>query len=117
MATVDLTLDQLIEAVRQLAGSQRERLLREIENLPSPDQARAAARRLRGTFRMNPQQRKRMAELLFKGNSGTLAAEESDELDRLVDEFERRTLDMARAVASTHSTTAPSRSVRRPRSD
>jgi hypothetical protein len=39
-----------------------------------------------------------MSELLAKGNNGTLTAEESRELDALVDQFERKTLDMACAL-------------------
>jgi hypothetical protein len=39
-----------------------------------------------------------MSELLAKGNDGTLTAKESRELDALVDQFERKTLDMARQL-------------------
>ena len=60
-----------------------------------PKRRGQAARRLRGTFRMPARQRKRMSALLAKGNDGTLTAEESQELNALVDQFERQTLDMA----------------------
>ena len=117
MATVELTLEQLVEAVRQLPGPQRKRLLQEIEKLPSADQARLMARRLRGTHRMAAEQRKRMSQLLLKGNSGTLTLEESDELDRLVAEFERKTLELAGAVAGAGNLSKPRRSANRTRSN
>ncbi|HVC92345.1 MAG TPA: hypothetical protein VND64_01580 [Pirellulales bacterium] len=100
MATVDLTLSQIIDAVRQLPAAQRERLLKEIVGLPEPDTARRAAQRIRGTYRLPTAQRRRMSELLVKGNAGTLTAVESDELDHLVDEFERKTLEMAESLAA-----------------
>src|SRR6266436_2243421 len=107
MATVDLTLDQILEAVRQLPEAQRKSLVEAIERLPTPEEARDAARRLRGTCRMEKKQSKRMSELLLKGNAGTLTREESEELDCLAEEFEKRTLDLARAIADTGSRSAP----------
>lgn len=95
MATVELTLEQLRDAIIQLPEPQRRQLLEDIKRLPSAEEAREAARRIHGTFRMNARQRKRMAALLAKGNDGTLTAEESCELDALVDQFERKTLEMA----------------------
>jgi len=95
MATVELTLEQLRDAIIQLPEPQRRQLLEELKRLPSAGEAREAARRMRGTFRMPARRRKRMADLLAKGNDGTLTAEESRELDALVDQFERQTLDMA----------------------
>ena len=98
MATVELTLEQLRDAIIQLPEPQRRQLLEDIKRLPAAEEARAAAQRVRGTFRMPARQRKRMSALLAKGNSGTLTAEESRELDALVDQFERKTLDMACAL-------------------
>ena len=98
MATVELTLEQLRDAIVQLPKLQRRKLLEEIERIPTAEGAREAARQIRGTFRMNARQRKRMAELLAKGNEGMLIAEESRELDALVDQFERKTLEMAREL-------------------
>jgi hypothetical protein len=98
MATVELTLEQLRNALIQLPEPQRRQLLEDINRLPSAEEARATAPRVRGTFRMPAGQRKRMSALLAKGNDGTLTAEESRELDVLVDQFERKTLDMARAL-------------------
>lgn len=107
MATVELTLEQLREALLQLPEPQRRQLLEEIQRLPAAEEAREAARHLRGTFRMPPRQRKRMSELLAKGNEGTLTAEESRELDALVAQFERKTLDMARALTRSGESLKP----------
>jgi hypothetical protein len=85
-------------AAFQLPELQRRQLLEEINHLPSAEEARAAAQRVRGTFRIPASQRKRLSELLAKGNDGTLTAEESRELNTLVDQFERKTLDMARQL-------------------
>ena len=95
MATVELTLEQLRDAIIQLPEPQRRQLLEDIQRLPTTEEARAAAQRVRGMFRMPARQRKRLSALLAKGNNGTLTAEESRELDALVDQFERKTLDMA----------------------
>jgi hypothetical protein len=98
MATVELTFEQLRDAIIQLPEPQRRQLLEDIQRLPAPEEARAAAQHGRGTFRMPARQRKRLSALLAKGNNGTLTAEESRELDALVDQFERKTLDMACAL-------------------
>jgi len=98
MATVELTFEQLREAIIQLPKLQRQKLLAEITRTPTVNEAREEARRLRNTFRMTAQQREHMAELLAKGNEDTLTAEESRELDVLVDQFEHKTLAMAREL-------------------
>lgn len=99
MATVELTFEQLRDALLQLPESQRRQLLEAINRLPVAEEARVVAPRIRGTFRMPARQRKRLSALLAKGNDGTLTGEESRELDALVDQFERKTLDMARALS------------------
>ena len=95
MAIVELTLEQLRDAIIQLPKPQRRKLLEDIQRLPATVEARAAVQRVCGMFRMPTRQRQRMSALLAKGNNGTLTAEESRELDALVDQFERKTLDMA----------------------
>jgi hypothetical protein len=99
MAAVELTFDQILEAVRRWPPSQRKSLLKAIEALPTSEKARAAAQRLRGKYRMGIKKRQRMSHLLSKGNAGTLTAGERDELDGLVEEFERKTLAMAQTRA------------------
>jgi hypothetical protein len=101
VATVELTLEQLREAIIQLPETQRQRLLEEIQCTATANEARRLARELQGTFRMNVEQRARMSKLLDKGNEGTLSASESRELNALVDEFEQRTLQMARTLAKS----------------
>lgn len=98
MATVELTLEQLRDALLQLPESQRRQLLEDLQSLPTATEARAAAQHMRRTFRMPAPQRKRMSALLAKGNDGTLTPEESCELDALVAQCEQQTLEMARAL-------------------
>lgn len=99
MATAELTLEQLRDAIVQLPKPQRRKLFAEVERISPAEEVREAARRIRGTFRLNAHQRERMSELLAKGSEGTLTAKESRELDALVDQFEHKTLDMARELA------------------
>ena len=99
MATVELTVEQLREAIIQLPEPQRQQLLDDIQRMPGADAARRAARDVRGTFRMDAKVRARMSELLEKGNEGKLTTAESKELNSLADQFEERTLQMARALA------------------
>jgi hypothetical protein len=99
MATVELSVEQLREALIQLPEPERRKLLEDLAHLPAAAQARALARQAHGAFRMTARQRKRMSELLAKGNAGTLTAEESREIDTLVDQFERKTLAMARHLS------------------
>jgi hypothetical protein len=99
MTAVEQTLEQILQAVRRLPEAQREKLLKEIEALPKPEQARATARRLRARYRLGRKPQQRMSDLLAKGNAGTLSREEKQELGVLVADFEKRTLEFARAIA------------------
>jgi len=99
MATVDLSLEQLLDAIRQLPASERMRLRTAIDRIPPAEEARQRVRNVYGTYRMPSKQRKRMSTLLGKGNAGTLTAGESRELDRLIEGFENRTLAMGEAMA------------------
>ncbi|MBI4603303.1 MAG: hypothetical protein HY721_15220 [Planctomycetes bacterium] len=109
MATVELTLEQLLDAVQQLPPPQRKRLIQQMESLPTPAEARRAARRLRGRYRLSASRRKRLSELLLKGNSGALTSRANKELQRLAMEFEQRTLEMAQAVVRRTGTASPRR--------
>lgn len=95
------TLDQILATIRQLPETQRNRLLKQLNALPKSEQARLTARRLRGKYRVSPHQRQRMSELLSKGNDGKLTASEKDELHDLVADFEKKTLELAQAIAET----------------
>ena len=105
MAIVELTTEQLFEAVRQLPLPQRKKLIQQLEHMPTPAKARRISRSLRGEYRMSTPDRKRLSELLLKGNSGSLSSRESKELERLAVEFEQRTLEMAQATARNVSST------------
>lgn len=100
MAVVDLTYEQILKAARQLPERQRKELVKSLEASTLAEQARTALRRLRGAYRMGPKKRKHMSVLLQKGNAGTLTADEKAELNCLVDEFQDKSLALARAVAA-----------------
>jgi hypothetical protein len=108
MPAVELTLEQLVDAVRQLPAPAREALLDAVAELPTAAQTRATAQRVRRAYRLSRTQRARLAELLHKGNLAELTAPESRELDELVDQFEVNTLRMARDLARQGN--APGRS-------
>ena len=101
MPTIQLTFEQVAEAVRQLPEGDRQRLLSEVSLRPNPERLHAAAGRLRKKYQAKPKQQKRMSELLAKGNAGTLTASENRELDQLVEDYERRTAAMAEELAAT----------------
>jgi hypothetical protein len=109
MATVDLTLDQIVAAVRQLPEGQRRALLLDIENETIPEQALLAARRFRDRFSLGEKKRKRMSTLLARSNAGVISPSERKELDRLVDEFEQKTLELAQAITGTVNSSHPKR--------
>jgi hypothetical protein len=105
MANANAAFDQILETVRQLPESQRRKLMRKIESLPQPVNAKASAQRLRNDFRMDERQRERMTILLSKGREGSLTAEEKAELKRTIAEFEKKTLALAQAIDSDSSST------------
>ena len=93
MATVELTIKQILDAVVQLSPTERKRLQREMTRLES------SAKLARPRKRMPRRETRRMSELLLKANSGLLSAEENAELNALVDNFESLTLENAEAMA------------------
>ena len=101
MAAMKLSFDEILQAARRLPKTQRDRLVEALAGRPTPEKVRAAARSLRGTYRMDPNRRRRMSSLLHKGNQGKLTADEKTELDHLVGEFQTRTLEMAEALVET----------------
>ena len=107
MAGMELTYKQVLAAARQLPGPQRKKLAQTLESPPKSPQARAAFQALREGHRLGPKKRKRLSALLAKGNAGTLTDAESEELNLLVDEFERKTLELARAVSEAHKSLRP----------
>jgi hypothetical protein len=101
MPTIQLTFDQVVEAVRQLPEGDRRRLLSAVGLPPKGERPRAVAGRLRKKYQAKPKQQKRMSEPLVKGSAGTLTAEENRELNLLVEDYERRTVEMANGLAAT----------------
>lgn len=100
MATVELTIEQILTAVRQLSPKELDRLKNEIGSSGGPPMP----------GQLSTPKGKRMSQLLIKGNEGKLTEAESRELDRLVEDFEERTLDMARALK--RSSNGPKKSPR-----
>lgn len=98
MSAAFMSIDQILDAVRHLPEPQREKLVREIASLPKPKRAHAAAQQLRSRFRLDGQQGRRMRDLLARGNTGDLTADEKRELDQLVGMFEKNTLALAEAI-------------------
>jgi hypothetical protein len=107
MPTIQLTYEQVVEAVRQLPAGERRRLLSEVTMRPDPKVLQARTARLRKKYQAKPKQQKRMSELLAKGGAGTLTAAESRELDQLVEDYERRTVAMAEELAAMYGMAAP----------
>ena len=103
MASVELTVEQIVDAARQLADDDRVRLIAALVEKPKGDAARHVLEQLRDQFRMEPKRQQRMSALLAKGNEGKLTPQERAELDELVDEFQQRSLDLAQAVAQSRN--------------
>src|SRR5215469_1467739 len=92
MATVDLTIEQILGAVEQLSPADRKRLQRELRRCDDVKPTTLAKR-------MPRRHTKRMSELLLKANSEALSPAEDAELNALVDEFELLTLAGAQSLA------------------
>lgn len=88
VATVELTIEQILTAVRQLSPKELDRLKKQIGSSGGTPPL----------GQLSTPKGKRMSQLLIKGNEGKLTEAESRELDRLVEDFEERTLDMAKAL-------------------
>lgn len=95
MPHVELTFDQLREAVRRLPASQKEEILEDVVNDSLPAGVVKLARKLRHKHRLTPRQQQRMNRLVAKRNEGTLSPEEQSELNDFVDEIDRRMVAMA----------------------
>lgn len=100
MAVVELTPEQITEAVRQLGDDDRLQVLRELIGKPNRDAVLRAADRLRPKFRLPADRQRRLSSLQRKANAGTLKKNERAELDALCDEANQRTLEMARELVS-----------------
>lgn len=107
MPTIQLTFEQMVDAVRQLPERDRRRLLSEVAPQSDPERLRETASRLRKKYQASPRKQKRMSDLLAKGSAGELTPQESRELEQLVDDFERRTVAMTEELAASYGIAAP----------
>jgi hypothetical protein len=93
------TVNQILVAAKRLSQSDRERLiLRLLASRKAQPLVKPTAEEIRQAVKANqasPRDRRRLSALLRKGNAGTLTPNERAELDRLVDDCERRTLAVA----------------------
>jgi hypothetical protein len=71
----------------------------ELQKTSSRAEVDKAFRRLRGKHRLPVAKQARMSKLLARANERSLSVEESRELDRLVQEYEERTLELVREVS------------------
>lgn len=108
MATVDLTLQQILDAVEQLSPAEKKRLQRELDRSEVADKLDV------GIKQMPRRRARRMSELLLKANAGEFTSKEDTELGALVDDFESLTLENAQALLEGKSRKAgSSRSAKR----
>lgn len=103
MATAELTFDELRAAIVRLPPAQRRQLLDSVPRLPTPEEAIETLARIRGKYRLEPQRKRRLSELLDKGNEGELTTAEARELNELVDEVEQNLVKVAGAVSRATS--------------
>ena len=94
------TFDQLVQRANQIEAVKVE----EIESQLSSRYIRKSfddehlALLLAANYIMPTEQQERMQELLEKNSEGQLTPAENDELDNLIDEYERRTMEKAEAL-------------------
>lgn len=113
MATIGLTCDQVLQAATQLPEVKRRQLASALMGVPTGEKAIELLEVLGPQFRLSPDRQKRLSTLLGKANAGTLTANERRELDGLVEEYESRRLELAKAVARQPSGESSSKSGRR----
>ena len=95
------TFDQLVQRANQIEAVKVE----EIESQLSSRYIRKSfddehlALLLAANYIMPTEQQEQMQELLEKNSEGQLTPAENDELDNLIDEYERRTMEKAEALA------------------
>lgn len=99
MATIELTLEQIVDAAQQLPDGDRLHLISQLVQHSRGDNTHAALEQLRPQFEMPPLAQRRMSALLAKGDAGTITAKERVELTDLIDDFQQRSLELAEAVS------------------
>lgn len=96
-----MTVQEVLDAARQLTPEQRERVIDELQRMATRDEAIKAAGRLRHKFKLSAAEQKRLSSLLQKNAEGLLSPEEQSELEKSIDEYERRSLAMAEELVRT----------------
>ncbi|MDA1052083.1 MAG: hypothetical protein O3C40_16580 [Planctomycetota bacterium] len=99
MATIQLTLEQIVDAAQQLPDEDRVHLISALVQHSRGKKAREALEELRPRFGMPQPAQRRMSALLAKSNGGTITAKERAELATLIGDFQQRSLELAEAVS------------------
>ena len=100
MPTVELNLKQITAAVRQLNRDEFLEFLRELSRQSRSEFARLSEKELRMIVNttLGRRQQKRLSVLMSANSDGTLSASEKDELNQLVAEVQRVTLERTEAM-------------------
>lgn len=97
---VDMTLEQVLNAARQLAEEERIELACRLFGPLESDGVDREVEQIRSQFEMPAPMQRRMSVLAAKCRDRTIQPSERQELDRLVDDFRDRALALARAAAA-----------------
>jgi hypothetical protein len=118
MPTVELTVEQIVDAVRQLPEKDRQYVMTRLISgeIPKGEEAILRFQRLGSQFRMTPKQEQRLSELLAKGGERSLTKSDQRELDVLLDLSHQRTMELALAVMSSGDRLQGNRGVHRGKS-
>ncbi len=93
------TVEQLVEAVKQLPPNDFKRFERAWEQVRHSREKEDIERlRAAANYRLPQTKQERLEELLYKGNVGTLTPKEQSELNRLLEFIDRKNLEKARAM-------------------
>lgn len=95
-----MTLEQVLNAARQLTAEERVELVCRLFAPPDSDETDHELEQVRSEFEMPAPMQRRMSVLAAKTRDRTIQTSERNELDRLVDDFRDRALAMARAAAA-----------------
>ncbi len=96
MPTITLTVEQLVDAVKQLTPQEWERFERQLTALrrASSDNGSESLRQQAG-YKFPARVQRRLSRLLAKQREAELSAAERAELDALLEEYDRRLVEKA----------------------
>ncbi len=94
------TFDQLVQRANQIEAVKVEEIESQLSSryIKKSIDDEQLALLLAANYIMPTEQQERMQELLEKNSEGQLTPAENDELDNLIDEYERRTMEKAEAL-------------------